>query len=1531
MRFLQLKRDPNNVVKKRLVKSKKNWIVVTSLTFAGGCILLSTPALTVEASDVATLASIQTKTSSTNQNTIQPNTKTAVSAVASTKVSSETATKKVAPVVKPEAAVTPAVTTKNPVSTPVTTDTISKSEPVQNIPTVTKPVTIKPDTTPIKTVTPKTDSTKSAVTPKVVSTTTDKIQSAETKAISLFPIHKKPAASDELDSDSTSVDPSLPIDQPAADTDNIASGTSSTSHWYISKDKTLHLGAGELAENSGKTTSPWVKNSDNITSASIDGYLVASHNMSHMFSDLPRLTTIKNFQNIDFSKTTDISNMLSNDTSLQSIDFSHSNLISTTTANSMLKNDVKLQSANFENNKSIANIHDYSHMFENDSALTSVAASDLQMSSATDVSSMFKNDTSLGQLNIRGWVMKKGAITGDSSKGTGMFDGTNLAQITLGQGNQFQSTTALPSNRSNTWQSIGNGTEDNPNGNFSFSTNPSDIDLGHFDIKDNISLNGMTFAPKVGSVTNTLTIHSKKNGSDQPLTVKNLTGDTGDSIIVDAPFIPGYHPDKNTVTAHVNTDGTITTDDNLIYSGDHISNAVVTIHSTVGDIKADQTASDIQGNIGETTSVDAPTVKGYTPSQKKVSVTINDDGTVSTTDHLAYTGNEVSKTVDLPSNLGIQKSQLVTGRVGQSILIQVPDVTGYTHTQDTISATINTDEQILPNEDITYNGIPVTGKSVTVQTSNGPKIIKDIHGSVGDTVSVDAPVITGYTPKDEKVSVIINPDQTVSLVSDKTLIYTGNPVTNKTLTITTNKGPQMVPGINSTIGANPIIKVPHITGYTSDKQTVTAHVDENGLITTQEQIIYTGDPVTTPINITTVVNSKKESHSIQITGKVGDSQNIDAPTITGYTPKDQIHISIKPDKTISIQNPQIDYTPNPVKNVDLTVTIGSEKVVIPNLTGTVGQSVKVPIKSKPGFNQDKDYVTATFNPNGTVTTTDKVTFTPKTFTHQKVVIHSTNEPDQTVADVTGTFGKKATIKVPNNIPGYHSNTPTVQATVGPDGSITPDENITYIGNDVSGKNVIVKTNRGDKKVTNIGGQVGKTVTVNVPNDVQGYHPDKTTITATVNADETITSSEKVTYLPDQIKNQTVTLTTNKGAKQVANISGTVDSETNVAVPNNIQGYHPDKKVISAKVNPDGSITANEKVTYLPDNISNQTVTIKTNKGDKKVTNVDGLVDQHVTIHVPNDVPGYHPNKTEISATVNPNGTITPDESISYLGNTITTKVKVHSNLKDQLSETVTGQVGKTVKVKVPDVQGYTHDLTEITANVNPDGSITSKTQITYTGRHLDNKTLTVTSNHGKVIIPNLSGQVGKTIIVNVPAVPGYSNDKQTITAIFNPDGTVTTQEKIVYKQNPKTPLPVPVKIQKQTQHINTYFDQPQVPLYFEKTDQTMAPLANQNIDPGSALISQESLTIGDITYYQIGDNVWIKANQVYPYQVAKDNIVTRSGTAKRLYTAEGILITNHTLAANTYWLADRIIYINGIKFYRIAINEFVQANDVYTF
>jgi len=74
MRFQQLKHDPNSVMRKKLVKSKKNWVVVSSLSIAGGLLLLGAPTTVSVKADVAPINTVLTEQSPTKPKAAEPTT-----------------------------------------------------------------------------------------------------------------------------------------------------------------------------------------------------------------------------------------------------------------------------------------------------------------------------------------------------------------------------------------------------------------------------------------------------------------------------------------------------------------------------------------------------------------------------------------------------------------------------------------------------------------------------------------------------------------------------------------------------------------------------------------------------------------------------------------------------------------------------------------------------------------------------------------------------------------------------------------------------------------------------------------------------------------------------------------------------------------------------------------------------------------------------------------------------------------------------------------------------------------------------------------------------------------------------------------------------------------------------------------------------------------------------------------------------------------------------------------------------------------
>jgi len=132
-------------------------------------------------------------------------------------------------------------------------------------------------------------------------------------------------------------------------------------------------------------------------------------------------------------------------------------------------------------------------------------------------------------------------------------------------------------------------------------------------------------------------------------------------------------------------------------------------------------------------------------------------------------------------------------------------------------------------------------------------------------------------------------------------------------------------------------------------------------------------------------------------------------------------------------------------------------------------------------------------------------------------------------------------------------------------------------------------------------------------------------------------------------------------------------------------------------------------------------------------------------------------------------------------------------------------------------------------------------------------------------------------------------------------------------------------------NIATFSDQPDVQAYRQDSNNVMSYVGTRVLPHTTDWLTDQKLTIGNDTYYRVASNEYVKASQVYPYEYSHANIRTTSTSNKNLYTAEGKLIANRQLAANSDWRTDRVMYIDGVEYYRVATNEFVRADDIYIY
>ncbi|WP_334352016.1 beta strand repeat-containing protein [Companilactobacillus sp. HBUAS56257] len=1617
MRFQQLKRDPNSIVRKRLVKSKKNWVVLSSLSIAGGLFLLSAPSVTVKA-DTVSGSNVQTtvvniKDKSSGNTDTQPITKTgpvenAQTTTTDTKAQTDVPTTDEKTISETK----PLTDTKQGTST--STDNTSKTSDnntnINDVSTTTDAKTIDTDTTTI------TDKTLSNL------------------AVSKARLSKLGVNAESL---------SLNTNSTLAD-GNIAEGTQGTTPWYISADGILHLGSTiettKLTDNTTTTTaktsessttgtgpttstivetptSPWYDNAKDINSIIFDGKVTAADDMNHMFANLTNLKTIQNINNLVTDDTTNTAGMFANDTNLvdasnvgethsaddQKLDLSKMNWFFVKDTNNMFLNDSSVTKIVFPDSQfaTVAAANDVSHMFKNDINLKSVNVANWQFRVPKNMIGLFENDINLGVsevLDLSTWNMSSDTVTGDSTKGEGMFDGTNMEQIRLSGYNRFQKNTDLPSKNSNHWIDTTN--------NIKLSTLTAKDDnptLGSYFVDSMPATRKINLVPTPGETVKTVkaTMEIPSNLGPQTVTVTGTVNGAVTSITV--PTVNGYHPNITTVNGTIINETTAQTNYYVTYTGDEIDqwNASVTLpDKTVKQITGTSNIDGQTAHIGDTVSFDAPTVtgyettptkitgtiqpdktikfeeptykektyttsvdvpsnlgvqtitvssvagkinipvtkkEGYTADKNSVTGTMNLDGTIilDPDQSVIYTGDNITGNTSITTNLGAKEVTNVSGKVGDTVTVAVPKVDGYTSDKTSVQAKINPDHTITITDSITYTGNNVSDGTATIASNFGNQIVTNITGKVGDTVSIKVPQKDGYTTSSESVQGTIQPDHTVS-VKD-TLNYIGNNITDTSTTIKTNLGDKVINNISGKVGDAVTLEVPDVLGYSKNKDSISGIINPDGSIKITDNVTYTGNDVT---NATATIKAVQNTDTIlpditfnNIAGKVGDIVNLDVPKKDGYTSAKSIKGVINPDgKTVTVID-SVNYIGDTHSDVKAVINSNKGPQYVENVTGQVGKAVELTVPKIEGYDPDVTSVIGIMNPDGSITANKNVTYTPKVLTGGSVTI-STPDGKQTITNLTGTVDQKGgtTIKVPS-IPGYTSNKSEIKGTMQADGSVITSENVIYTPDTLTnGTTEITIPNGKIIKISHLTGTVDKVgnVQISVPK-VTGYTPNKTSVTGTMNADGTVIPDEKITYSPNTLNNGIAEIKTPKGPIKLTGLLGTVGKKDEVVIKvPNITGYTPNKTSITGTMNPDGTVIPSEEVIYTPDTLTGNVI-IHTSKGDITLTNVTGTVDQKngIQIKIP-AVPGYTADPTSITATMKPNGSITPSQNITYVPNKLTngtTEIKTPDGTVKVTN--LFGTVDQTggVTIKVPEVTGYTPDKTSITGTMNPDGTVTPNETVTYIGNSIDNQTLTISAKLGNQTITktvtNLSGKVGDTIEIKVPQIAGFTTNVSTIKATFNPDGSLSTTDSVIYTSIPQTSPSVTVENIKST--IATFADQPDVQIYAKDSDNQMS-IVSRKLVHNSDWLTDQKMTLNGNTFYRVATNEWVKASQVYLYKAETLSLQAKTDSDKQMIKAEGTTLSN-LLAKGTQFTSDRIAYINGQEYYRVGINQFVKISD----
>ncbi|MFC6176273.1 BspA family leucine-rich repeat surface protein [Companilactobacillus huachuanensis] len=146
------------------------------------------------------------------------------------------------------------------------------------------------------------------------------------------------------------------------------------------------------------------------------------------------------------------------------------------------------------------------------------------------------------------------------------------------------------------------------------------------------------------------------------------------------------------------------------------------------------------------------------------------------------------------------------------------------------------------------------------------------------------------------------------------------------------------------------------------------------------------------------------------------------------------------------------------------------------------------------------------------------------------------------------------------------------------------------------------------------------------------------------------------------------------------------------------------------------------------------------------------------------------------------------------------------------------------------------------------------------------------------------------------------------------------------------------------QTVATFADKPAVQLWsFDRNTSAITQVTNRELSPDSGWYSDRMVTVDKINYLRVATNEWVKASDVYRYVANSTNVSVNNNSQgfAPLFKAEGTNVTDRTLNNDSNWYSDYIAYLGNTddikqtndiqdKYYRVATNEFVSANDVTT-
>lgn len=246
--------------------------------------------------------------------------------------------------------------------------------------------------------------------------------------------------------------------------DKIASGKQGTCEWYISKDKVLHIGPGELPNRADRESKGIFEDQNaNVVAMQFDGVVKLPRVATSMFRGLKNMVSV-DFTNLDTSQTMNMQSMFLSDAKLKSVDMRSLNMKNVTAMGSMFSWCSSLETVNMSG-LDLPNLKNFDTVFANSKRLKSVLMPK-STPNVISIAALFQNCSSLEYIDLSTFDSSKMPPNDPANpyKGTKDFitGTTKLWQIKTGP--KFTKAFDFPATDGFKWAYVGNGTLDKPEG-----------------------------------------------------------------------------------------------------------------------------------------------------------------------------------------------------------------------------------------------------------------------------------------------------------------------------------------------------------------------------------------------------------------------------------------------------------------------------------------------------------------------------------------------------------------------------------------------------------------------------------------------------------------------------------------------------------------------------------------------------------------------------------------------------------------------------------------------------------------------------------------------------------------------------------------------------------------------------------------------------------------------------------------------------------------------------------------------------------